>query len=122
MHINLGPFEKMSVFGSPVFSLSVLAGMNTHLELVGPTNVMLPESSSRGTYFKFQIGTVDYRHLKLLEKNALYYVCGYLYTYTNTAQTTYGNLQMPENDFYEYIYENENIIIERFPMFTIANY
>ncbi|XP_050055361.1 uncharacterized protein LOC126549631 isoform X4 [Aphis gossypii] len=90
MHINLGPFEKMSVFGSPVFSLSVLAGMNTHLELVGPTNVMLPESSSRA--------------------------------YTNTAQTTYGNLQMPENDFYEYIYENENIIIERFPMFTIANY
>ncbi|KAE9526116.1 hypothetical protein AGLY_013747 [Aphis glycines] len=33
MPINLGPFEKMSVFGSPVFSLSVAAGMNTHLEL-----------------------------------------------------------------------------------------
>ncbi|KAE9524069.1 hypothetical protein AGLY_015550 [Aphis glycines] len=55
---------------------------------VNPTNVVLPEPSSRA--------------------------------YTNTAQTTYGNLQMPENDFYEFIYELENIFIERFPIFAIA--
>jgi len=33
-HINLGPFEKMRVYlAAQVFSLSVAAGINTHLEL-----------------------------------------------------------------------------------------
>lgn len=127
----------------------ILCHINPHE--VGPTNFVLPDSSSRGTYFNFKIGTVDYRHLNLPDKNTLHYVCGYLYSkclsqhtcdlcveygrsqknldhalllcyfkaYTNNAQT-YGNLQMPENDFYEYIYELEIIFIEKFPLFAIA--
>ncbi|KAL4098188.1 hypothetical protein QTP88_022836 [Uroleucon formosanum] len=38
------------------------------------SNVMLPEPSTSGTYFSFKIGTVDYRHLNLPEKNALHYL------------------------------------------------
>lgn len=30
---------------------------------VGTSNIMFPEQASRGTYFNFKIGTVDYRHL-----------------------------------------------------------
>jgi len=119
---------------------------------VGISNVMLPEPSSSGTYFNFKIGTVDYRHLNLPEKNALHYVCSYLYSkclsqhtcdlcvdygryqtnldqafllcyfkaYTNPAQTTYGNLQIPNNDFYQFIFELENIFVQRFSLLAVG--
>lgn len=128
----------------------ILCHMNS--SEVGITNVVLPEPSPRGTYFNFKIGTVDYRHLNLPEKNALHYVCGYLYSkclgqhtcdlcvdygryqtnldqafllcyfkaYTNTAQTTYGNLQMPNDDFYQFIFELENIFVQRFPLLAVG--
>jgi len=47
---------------------------------VNYTNVVLSEPSLRSTYFNYQIGTADYRHLNLPEKNALQYACGYLYS------------------------------------------
>lgn len=128
----------------------ILCHMNSRE--VGISNVILPEPSSSDTYFNFKIGTVDYRHLNLPEKNALHYVCGYLYSkclsqhtcdlcvdygryqtnldqafllcyfkaYTNTAQTTYGNLQMPNNDFYQFIFELENIFVQRFPLLAVG--
>lgn len=40
--------------------------------------------------------------------------------YTNTEQTTFGNLQMPDNDFYQFIFELKNIFILRFPLLTVA--
>lgn len=46
---------------------------------VGASNFVFLEPVLKQPYFSLKIGTVDYRHLNLLESNALHYVCDYLY-------------------------------------------
>jgi len=87
------------------------------------------------------IGTVDYRHLEIPERNTFTYVCGYLMkkylekhtcqvcidyahyqkhldqsfllsffkAYTTSDHSTFGNLMMPDDDFYNSIFELKNI-------------
>jgi len=39
--------------------------------------------------------------------------------YENKDISTFGNLLMPHNDFYDYIYELETIFIEHFPKLSV---
>lgn len=39
--------------------------------------------------------------------------------YSNYNNDVYGNLQMPDTNFYEYIFELESIFIQRFPILAI---
>lgn len=59
----------------------------------------------------------DGRSQQNLEQSLL--LC-YFRAYPNSAQTTYGNLQMTNNDFYQFIFELENIFIQRFPLFAVG--
>lgn len=44
----------------------------------------------------------------------------FIKAYTSTAQTTYGKLQMPNNDIYQFIFELENIFVQRFPLLAVG--
>jgi len=110
--------------------------------------LILEEPNQELFIFKgIPVGTVDYRHLEIPERNSFTYVCGYLMkkclekhtcqvcvdyaqyqkqldqsfllsfikAYPTSNHSTFGNLMMPDDDFYNYIYELENIFIDNFP-------
>jgi len=43
----------------------------------------------------------------------------YYKSYTNSENTTFGNLQMPGINFYNYINELENIYVQRFSILAV---
>ncbi|KAE9522126.1 hypothetical protein AGLY_017470 [Aphis glycines] len=45
----------------------------------------------------------------------------YFKAYENSEKSMYGNLMMPQHEFYNYIDELENIFINRFPQISIEN-
>lgn len=50
--------------------------------------------------------------------DTLFLLCNYKF-YTNSENTTFGNLQMPHINFYNYINELENIFVQRFSILAV---
>jgi len=127
------------------------------LSSVTPTINKIPTlEEQQNELFKFKcinIGTVDYRHLNIPERNTFTYVCGYLMkkcldkhicqvcidyahyqkqldqsfllsfvkAYSTGDHLTFGNLMMPDDGFYNYIYELENIFINNFSLIAFED-
>jgi len=52
--------------------------------------------------------------------NQSFLLC-FLKAYPTNDKSTFGNLMMPYNDFYNYIYELENIFIVKFPTIAVGD-
>lgn len=49
------------------------------------------------------------------------FLFSYFKAYTNKDNSTFGNLTMPHNDFYNYIHKLESVFIHRFPIVAPEN-
>lgn len=49
------------------------------------------------------------------------FILSFLKAYLTSVCQTFGNLMMPHNDFYNFIFEFENIFIETFPSTSVKN-
>ena len=55
------------------------------------------------------------------KKNWMTFLLCYFKAYENSEKSMFGNLMMPQHEFYDYIDELENIFINRFPQLSIEN-
>ncbi|XP_050064909.1 uncharacterized protein LOC126553840 [Aphis gossypii] len=58
------------------------------------------------------------RHQKQLDQS---HILSFLKAYPTSEQSTFGNLMVPHNNFYNFIYELENIFIKLFSSISIEN-
>lgn len=49
------------------------------------------------------------------------FLLSYLKAYSNEENSTSGNLMMPHNDFYNYIFEMETVFVKLFPTLSVKN-